>query len=207
MQSANDLFKVKTDGSDLAAVSVLPERPVIDPATGETIGMQSVPTAIATGSDGALYVGEFTGYPNPDNAARIFRIGPDNQPVVYADGFTQIIDIAFDKQGGLYVLELASKSLLSPDVIPTGALIYVDPNGDRKTITSNGLFFPTALALGSNGDIYISNQGYITGEGQVVRISVPEPTSPLSLLAFGVFITVSWLLRKQKSRSSVKTCV
>ncbi|MBE8988320.1 ScyD/ScyE family protein [Nostoc sp. LEGE 12450] len=206
--AANDLFKVKTDGSDLEAISIFPQQPVTDPATGETIGMQSVPTAIATGTDGELYVGEFTGYPYPDNAARIFKIGPDNQPVVYADGFTQIIDIAFDNKGGLYVLELASSSLLSPDIFPTGALIYVNPDGDRKTIASEGLFFPTALALGSDGDIYISNQGYFSGQGQVVRISVPEPSYALSLLAFGIFfITSSRLLLKHKSSSSVKSCV
>jgi hypothetical protein len=202
--AGNDLFKVKTDGSDLAAVSIFPQRPVTDPATGETIGMQSVPTAIATGLDGELYVGEFTGYPYPDQAARIFKIGPDNQPVVYADGFTQIIDIAFDDKGGLYVLELASTSLLSPNVIPTGALIYVNPDGDRTTIASEGLFFPTALALDSNGDIYISNQGYFSGQGQVVRISVPESSYAASMLAFGIFIAGSRLLRKQKSSSNVK---
>lgn len=202
--AGNDLFRVKTDGSELAALSVFPERSVTDPATGETIRMQSVPTAIATGPDGALYVGEFTGYPNPDNAARIFRIGPDNQPVVYADGFTQIIDIAFDDKGGLYVLELASSSLQLANSIPSGALIYVAPDGTHKTIASDGLLFPTAVALGSDDDIYISNRGYFTGQGQVVHVSVPEPTSTLSLLAFGVFIIASRLLRKQKSSNPGK---
>lgn len=205
--AANDLFKVKTDGSGLAAVSVFPERPVTDPATGETIGMQSVPIAIATGSDDALYVGEYTGSPSPDNAARIFKIGPDNQPVVYADGFTQIVDLAFDKQGGLYVLEFASSSLQSANTIPSGALIYVAADGTRKTIASDGLLFPTALALGSDGDIYVSNQGYLSGQGEVVRISVPESSYTLSLLAFGIFITGSRLLLKHESSSNVKTYV
>lgn len=205
--AANDLLKVKTDGSGLEALSVLPERPVIDPATGETIAMQSVPTAIATGPDGALYVGEFTGYPNPDNAARIFRFDSNGQLVVYADGFTQIIDLAFDNQGGLYVLEFASTSLEFANSLPSGVLIYLSPNGDRKTIASDGLIFPTALTLGSDGDIYVSNRGYFTGQGQVVRISVPEPTSTLGVLAFGVFMISSWLLRKQKSSSSIKSCI
>lgn len=205
--AGNDLFNVKTDGTDLAAVSIFPQRPVTDPATGETIGMQSVPTAIATGPDGKLYVGEYTGYPSPDNAARIFKIGPDNQPVVYADDFTQIIDLAFDNQGGLYVLEFIASSLQPPDANPSGALIYVAPNGDRKTIASDGLNFPTALALGSDGDIYVSNKGYFSGQGEVIRISVPEPSYTASMLAFGIFITSSQLLRKHKSSSSVKSCI
>lgn len=205
--AGNDLFQVKTDGSGLEALSVFPERPVTDPANGQTIGIQSVPTAVTTGPDGALYVGELTGYPFPENAARIFRLGPDNQPVVYADGFTQIIDLAFDDKGGLYVLEYASQSLLSPSLDAPGALIYVDPDGTRTTIASNGLISPTSLALGPDGAIYVSNQGFIPGNGQVVRVAVPEPTSTLGLLAFGVFGTVSWLLRKQKSASPVKSRV
>ncbi|MEH1881772.1 ScyD/ScyE family protein [Nostoc sp.] len=205
--AANDLFKVKTDGSDLTAISIFPERAVTDPVTGKTIGMQSVPTAIAVGPDNALYVGEYTGYPNPDNAARIFKIGSDNKPVVYADGFTQIVDLAFDNQGGLYVLEFASSSLISANAIPSGALIYVAPNGDRKTIASDGLLFPTALALGSDGDIYISNKGYLSGQGEIVRISVPEPSYAFSLLAVGIFIAGSQLLRKQNLSSPVKSCV
>ncbi len=205
--AANDLLKVKTDGSDLAAVSVFPERAVTDPATGETIGMQSVPTAIAISPDGTLYVGEFTGYPNPNNAARIFKIGHDNQPVVYADGFTQIVDLAFDNQGGLYVLEFASTSLTSSNTIPSGALIYVALDGTRKTIASDGLLLPTALALSSDGDIYVSNKGYFSGQGEVVRIPVPETSSTASMVAFGIFITGLRLLCKRKLNSNVKSCI
>ncbi len=205
--AGNDFFQVKTDGSGLELLSVFPERPVADPITGQTIGMQSVPTAIATGPDGAFYVGELTGFPYPEKAARIFRLDPDNQPVLYADGFTQIIDLAFDNEGGLYVLEFASKSLLSGGFTSPGALIYLDPNGTRTTIASDGLISPTALELGPDGAIYVSNQGFIPGQGQVVRISVPEPTSTLGLLAFGVFGTASCLLHKQKSANRVKTRV
>lgn len=205
--AGNDLFKVKTDGSGLELVTIFPERPVTDPATGETIAMQSVPTSIATGSDGALYIGELTGYPNPDGAARIFRVSADNQPVVYAEGFSQIVDLAFDNQGGLYVLEFASTSLASLDTIPSGALIYIAPDGSRKTIASEGLLFPTALALASNGDIYISNRGYISGQGQVVHIAVSEPSYATSILAFGVFIIAVRLLCKQKLSSPVKSYI
>lgn len=205
--AGNDLFKVKTDGSGLELVTIFPERPVTDPDTGETIGMQSVPTSIATGPDGALYVGELTGYPNPDGAARIFRVGADNQPVIYADGFSQIVDFTFDDQGGLYILEFASTSLVSPDTIPYGALIYVAPDGTRKTIASEGLLYPTALALASNGDIYISNRGYVSGQGQVVQIAVPEPSSGASILAFGIFIIVVRSSRKQKLSSPIKNYI
>jgi len=65
---------------------------VTNPLFGENILMQSVPTAIAKGLDGAYYVGELTGFPFPQSEARIYRINPtNNQPEVYAEGFTGIV--------------------------------------------------------------------------------------------------------------------
>ncbi|HEY9872234.1 MAG TPA: ScyD/ScyE family protein [Candidatus Obscuribacterales bacterium] len=197
---ANDLLRVGLDGSNLAVQSVFPERSVPNPFGGPDISMQSVPNAIASGSDGALYVGELTGFPFPQGGARVYRIDSNNQPQVYADGFTNIIDIAFDNQDSLYVLEYATNSILSGD--PTGALIRVAADGTRTTIASEGLISPTGLALGSNGEIYVSNRGFNAGEGQVLQISVPESTSNLSLLAFGAVGAGSLLLQKQKSARS-----
>jgi hypothetical protein len=74
--------------------------------------MDAVPTTVAVGPDGALYVGELTGFPYPVGGARIYRVVPGEvvlgeTPPIYADGFTNVIDIAFDHDGSLLVLELA----------------------------------------------------------------------------------------------------
>jgi hypothetical protein len=189
--AGNDFFRAKLDGSELTLLSVFPARLATDPFTGQTIGLQSVPTSVALGPDGAFYVSEFTGFPYQKGAARIFRIGSDNQPTVYAEDFTHIIDFDFDNRGGLYVLEYAAEPLFPPAFPNYGQLLYVDPNGTRNIISSGELLFPTALELGPDGDIYVSNQGYIPGIGEVLRfsnpyVSVPEPTLALGLLAFGV---------------------
>ncbi|HEY9691487.1 MAG TPA: ScyD/ScyE family protein [Oculatellaceae cyanobacterium] len=193
---ANDLLSVGLDGSNLAVQSVFPARSVPSPFGGPDILMQSVPDAIATAPDGSLYVGELTGFPFPQGGARVYKIDSNNQPQVYADGFTNIIDIDFDNQGNLYVLEYATNSLLSGD--PTGALIRVAPNGTRTTIASQGLISPTGLAVSSNREFYVSNRGFVAGEGEVIQISVPESSSNLSLLALGAVGAGSLLLRKQK---------
>lgn len=201
--ASNSFFRARLDGSDLSLLSVFPARPVTDPITGQTIGMQSVPTSVNTGPDGAFYISEFTGFPYQEGEARIFRIGSDNQPTVYADGFTQIIDFEFDNRGGLYVLEYAANSLYPPTFPNPGDLIYIAPDGNREIISTGELLFPTALELGRNGEIYVSNQGYIPGIGQVVRFTpVPEPTFTLGLFAFGVLGSISSLCRKKISRSS-----
>ena len=86
-----------------------------------------VPTSVQRGPDGALYVGQLTGFPFIPGAANVYRVGRHGHVSVAATGFTNIIDIAFDKWGRLYVLEIFKNGLLSGD--PTGALIRVSRNG------------------------------------------------------------------------------
>ena len=57
--------------------------------------IESVPTTVARGPDGALYVGELTGFPFVQGLARIFRVVPGQSPVAVCGGFKAIIDVAF----------------------------------------------------------------------------------------------------------------
>ena len=87
-------------------------------------------------------------------------------PQVFASGFTNIIDIAFDERGKLYVLEIFQNGLLSGD--PTGALVRVDRGGGQHVV-SNDLVTPGGLALRGRA-AYVSNCGTCAGAGEVVRI-------------------------------------
>lgn len=195
---ANALLSVGLDTGEIEVESVFAQRLVTNPSGGPDIPMQSVPTSVAIGPDGAFYVSQLTGFPFPQDGARIYRVN-GNEPEVYADGFTNIIDFTFDDDGNLLVLEYATNSILSGD--PTGALSRVAPDGTRTTIASEGLISPTALAIGSDDAIYVVNNGYSAGEGEILRIkatSVPEPNSILGLLFLGACGTVSQLWRKHK---------
>jgi hypothetical protein len=75
--------------------------------------MQAVPTSVTVGPDGAYYVGQLTGFPFPVGGARVFRVVPGHRPRVFARGFTNIIDIAFDRRGRLHVLEIAANGILA----------------------------------------------------------------------------------------------
>lgn len=162
---ANDLLRVNKQG-DISTEGIFNARYF----PNAQFPVQSVPTAIAIGSDGAYYIGEFSGFPFLEGVARIFRLVPGQAPQVYADRFTQIIDIAPAPDGGLYVLEYASHSLLSGD--GSGALIHLSPSGQRTTLVSDGLVLPTAMTIGPDGAIYVSNYGSYVGVGQVVRIKI-----------------------------------
>ena len=68
------------------------------------VDMQAVPTAVVEGPDGAYYMSQLTGFPFPIGGANIYRVNPRTGAYkVFKGGFTNIMDLAFDKHGTLYV--------------------------------------------------------------------------------------------------------
>ena len=76
-----------------------------------------VATTVDIGPDGAIYAGELSGFPAPQNKSRVWRIdanarevqcGTDEDECTQVDAgpFTSIIDINFGDDGTAYVLEL-----------------------------------------------------------------------------------------------------
>jgi hypothetical protein len=163
---ANALLHIGLFGQT-TAIAVFPSRPV-GPAT-----IQSVPTSVVEGPDGALYVSELTGAPFPVGAARIYRIPPGGgTPVVVASGFTNIIDIAYDPNtGNGYVLEHDADGIippLGPGV--NGRLIRIGPTGALTVIAHEGLVKPGGVAVGPDGALYVTRRTNFAGTGDVVRI-------------------------------------
>jgi glucose/arabinose dehydrogenase len=116
-----------------------------------------VPTTVAAGPDGALYVGELTGAPFRVGSARVWRVVPGQKPTVYAGGFTNVAAIAFDRGRRLLVLEINRLGL--GDSRGTGALTRIAADGTRTILASDGLAYPTGLAVGRDGSLYIANHG------------------------------------------------
>jgi len=178
---ANDLLQVTADGT-ITTLAVFPTQmvdapPFLQMPPGSQVPAESVPTSVTLGPDGAYYVGELTGFPFPVGGARVWRVVPGQEPTVYASGFTNIIDVTFDQNGNLLVLEIAKHGLLAAEaaqpgdmVATAGALIRVLPDGTQAEVASAGLVMPGGVAVGPDGTIYVSNFSILSGPGAIVRL-------------------------------------
>jgi hypothetical protein len=168
----NSLLHVAANGT-VETLAVFPPQP--NPAFPSSPPLppfppmvESVPTSVARGPDGMLYVGELTGFPFVQGLARIFRVVPGQSPVVVCGGFKAIIDIAFASDGSLLVIENATGGFFFP--ANSGRLSRVNLNDCSRTVLMSGLNRPSAVAVGSDGAIYVTNNGVLPGVGEVLRI-------------------------------------
>src|SRR4051794_37009396 len=145
-------------------------RGVPNPFGGPAISMQTVPTSVAKGRDGQYYVSQLTGFPFPPDGANIYRVNPaTGAQSIFASGFTNLMDLAFGRNGTLYALEIDHNGMLKPG--DEGALYTVSPSGTKRQIAlpAGALTFPGGLTVDGD-DIYVTTHAGSPGGGQVVRL-------------------------------------
>lgn len=109
-------------------------------------------TGIGAGPDGAVYVTEYV-------PGKVTRVTPAGDHADAAIGFALPIGVAFDGTGRMCVLEFV------------GRVICL--NGpDSREVVASGLTRPTAMTPGPDGDLYVSNFGHFSanGEGEIVKV-------------------------------------
>jgi sugar lactone lactonase YvrE len=181
----NDLLVVAADGT-ISTVAVFPVTMVPAPpdpsveadpsAEPQMVPMDPVPTSVAVGPDGAYYVGELTGFPFPAGGAAVYRVAPGEEPSVYADGFTNIIDVEFGPDGTLYVAEMVHEGLLGvlgAGAPPIGAVMAVPPGGGQAEMVATGeqLMALGGLAVADDGSILVSANTLMPGAGTIVKLT------------------------------------
>lgn len=165
--ASNSLLGVSPSGS-ISTLAVFPSR--FYPQAGSR-ATDAVPDTVATTRrDGAYYVGELTGVPFTPGLANVWRVVPGQAPQVYCSGFSYIIDLAFDRRGDLYVLENASGAN-GPFLSTPGRLLRVSRDCTRTEVAT-GLAAPTSVAIGPDGDAYVTVNGTSAGIGRVVRFDL-----------------------------------
>jgi len=165
---ANALFHVAPNGK-VETLAVFPR--VSHPAF--PVGppqSEAVPTTVARGPDGALYVGQLTGFPFASEVASVYRVVAGQPPAVHCTGFTTILGITFGPEGEMYVVENAQGSVLPPFPANSGRLLRVEDNCSRSVVLEP-LDRPTSVVVGPDGAIYVTNHGVSAGSGEVLKIT------------------------------------
>jgi hypothetical protein len=146
---ANLLVDVKRDGTaKVVAFFPVPRGSQSD----------SVPTCVARGPDGALYVGELLGGSFVPGHARIWRVVPGHRPKVWATGLTTVQGCGFGRDRAFYATEFQTAGLNpSPSGNPAGDVVRIDRWGHRSRLGVGRLSYPSGFAAGRGGAIYVSN--------------------------------------------------
>jgi hypothetical protein len=171
----NDILMVGADGTITlgalfhSTIVADPTAPAPSPgASPAVVPMQAVPTSVAIGPDDALYVGQLTGFPFLPGAASVWRVEQGGEPTKFAEGFTNIIGIAFGPDDTLWVAEIFHNSMLSGD--PTGGLWSVAPGGEPVLVATDGLMLTGGVAVAEDGTVYVSNGAVVPNGGNILSM-------------------------------------
>lgn len=159
--------KVKTLAVFQDQLAVAP--PFLGLPPGTQIPAEAVPTSVAQGPDGAIYVSQLTGFPFEQGSSKIYRVDKRGNVTVYASGLTNVTDLAFGHKGVLYAVQLSSEGLLTG---PVGSLVRIPKGGGSShKVVEAGLFAPYGVAIKGH-KAYVTTGSVAPGAGQVVAISL-----------------------------------
>jgi hypothetical protein len=130
-----------------------------------------VPAALS--AHGPILVGDFGVLRGPtigSGTESIYQVTPSGSTRVWASGFTKILGLVVHR-GSLYVLESVTGSVFAPF---TGRVVRIGgmARAPASEVVVSGLYFPTAIAIGPDNALYVTNRGFgaAPGSGEVLRV-------------------------------------
>lgn len=164
----NDLLKVTPTGQ-VSTVIAWKDNPV--------------PTAVAFDKAGRPHVTFLSPNPFVTGSARLERVNGSIGEVV-VPGLTTAVDVKLGPDGNLYILEHNAERIMGPPprfTPSSGRVLRVTASGVESVVT--GLNFPTKMAFGPDGALYVTNNavGGPPKSGEVLKVMLPERGTSVTL--------------------------
>ena len=129
-----------------------------------------VPTGVAVGPEGDIYVSFLSGFPFPVEGTRIERYAPDGELLQTYDGLTLATDVLVAEDGTIYAVEFAAGLGERGFIIDSGRVLTVSEEG--LTPVMEGLRFPYGLAQAPDGSLVVSVVSAFDASGGGMVIAV-----------------------------------
>jgi len=167
--AANALLKLDpaTGEMEVAAVFGPVPSPIPNPNHHGKLETDAVPTGLAFGSDGSLYVAVLPGFPLMPGHSKIVRIDPDGSMTDHATTLTTIVDLRVGPDGEMYAVSFGRFTDQGPEPM-SGSVVRVREGEVSEVVLSN-LSFPTSIDFNENGDAYLTTNGVgAPGSGELL---------------------------------------
>jgi hypothetical protein len=191
----NTLYRIDPRSGQLSLVAVLPgqpitreqlppglippDQPLANPDRGNKAEIDPVPTGVAVGPDGSIYVGLLPGFPFPIGGGKVVKVSPSGAVSEAASGLSMVVAIAFGPDNNLYISQLSKRLSFpsddAPPAVQPGSVVRVLPNGQTQVVADN-LTTPNGIAFDRNGNLYVTVNSAVfappqaaVGIGQVLR--------------------------------------
>ena len=174
--AGNDLFRVADPQSaspELKAVFHALPGPVPNPARGNAMEIEAVPTSIAF-MNGEAYVSFLPGAPFVPGSGKVVHVSSTGEYTDYATGFSMLSDLKTGPDGNLYGVSMGTFTEQGPTP-NSGAIIRIGP-GETSVPVVSGLMLPTAIAFDKEGNAYVAISALgQPGAGQVMKYPKVAP--------------------------------
>jgi hypothetical protein len=165
-----NLYAVNPNGGNVERIT--PEGAISRVVDISATQGHAVPTALAY--HGNFFIGNLFLFPSQPGNAHVYKFTPIGEVKVWRSGLTSVLGLVVDKRDRMYVLETSTAP--NGPVPFTGDIVRIDPDGTQRRFAS-GLFSPTGMTLGPDGNLYVSNVGFgppPAGLGQILKITPPQ---------------------------------
>lgn len=157
---ANDLLELDPATGELSVVTAFDLLPIPD-GQGQ-LEVEYVPTGVALGEDGNLYVSSFY--------LGVARVTPQGEVSPYATNVQLLTDLQLGPDGELYGVQIGELGEEGP-AENSGKIIRVR-EGEASEVVVEGLAFPSAIAFNDAGDAFVTTSIFgPPGTGQITKIS------------------------------------